>query len=274
MRRAEAVAAEMAELKRTVAPDHIWFADDIFGLRPEWTAELGREVERLGAQIPFQIQSRVDLLSEAAVDGLVRAGCVEVWMGVESGSQRILDAMEKGIRVEHVPPAVERLRRRGIRACFFLQFGYPGETWNDILATVQLVRDILPDDIGISVTYPLPGTRFFDLVATQLGAKRHWTDSRDLAMMFQGTFTSELYRALHDLLHRELDLRHELTRATSPAGDTGPGSPEDARRGLAALQAEWDLLAVRARLAHSADPTRIVPPAESRPAPDLSRAAN
>jgi radical SAM superfamily enzyme YgiQ (UPF0313 family) len=101
-------------------------------------------------------------------------------MGVESGAQKILNAMEKGIRVDQVPKARENLRKEGIRACYFLQFGYPGETWEDIQSTVELVRDTRPDDIGVSVAYPLPGTKFFQQVQAQLGTKTNWSDSEDL----------------------------------------------------------------------------------------------
>ena len=300
MRTPRAVAEEMAELKRTIAPDHVWFADDIFGLRPDWTAEFGQEVARLNAQIPFQIQSRVDLMSEAAVEGLSRAGCTEVWLGVESGSQRILDAMEKGIQVADVPAAVERLQRVGIRVCFFLQFGYPGETWADIKATAALVRRLLPDEIGISVSYPLPGTRFYEWVAAELGEERHWHDSKDLAMLFQGSYPSDFYRRLHGLLHRELDLRHALDRFDSSPGGVesvdhianSPGCVEsDAtasnrtasggtadraglERDLALVMREWQELAAVEPELRTAAPTHISPPGVTRPAPDLSRAAN
>ena len=126
-------------------------------------------------------------------------------MGVESGSQKILDAMQKGIRVEQVAQAREHLRENGIRACYFLQFGYPGETWRDIEKTIQMVRETRPDDLGISVSYPLPGTKFYERVREQLGEKTNWVDSEDLSMMFKGAYTSEFYRALHDALHAEVE---------------------------------------------------------------------
>jgi len=299
MRSAADVAAELAEVKRAFAPDRVWFADDIFGLRPDWVVELGAEVEARGARIPFQIQSRVDLVSDAAADGLARAGCDEVWLGVESGSQRVLDAMEKGIRVEDVPPAVARLRSRGIRVCFFLQFGYPGETWDDIRATVALVQDIVPDDIGISVSYPLPGTRFHTMVASALGDKRHWTDSRDLAMLFRGTYSSEFYRALHAALHLDLAARHAASRGgrrdevvegmkaevrsseTSRSAtarveaegtDMRPADVVEPPRAVAAAWAEVERLERTCRMA--APTTVTLPAAGERPAPDLSRLAN
>jgi anaerobic magnesium-protoporphyrin IX monomethyl ester cyclase len=94
MRSAANVAEELLRLKHTVRPDHVWFADDIFGLRPQWVTEFAREVASRDAALPFMIQSRADLMTEAAVAGLAQAGCVEVWLGAESGSQKILDAMD------------------------------------------------------------------------------------------------------------------------------------------------------------------------------------
>lgn len=207
-RSAQSVAQEMHHLKTHLKPDHVWFADDIFALSPQWTRLFADAVQELHAQIPFKMQSRCDLMTRDTVAALRRAGCCEVWMGAESGSQKILDAMEKGIRVEQIYQARDNLRRYGIRACFFLQFGYPGENWNDIEGTIEMVRQAEPDDVGISVSYPLPRTKFYDRVAAQLGAKRNWSDSDDLSMMFRGSYTNDFYHALHDALHLELDLRN------------------------------------------------------------------
>jgi len=162
-------------------------------------------VEKLDAAVPFKMQSRVDLMTVDTVRALRRAGCAEVWLGVESGSQKILDAMDKGTRVEQIAKARENLRNEGIRACYFLQFGYQGETWEDIQRTVRLVQDTRPDDIGVSVSYPLPGTKFFERVRAQLGEKTNWSDSEDLSMMFQGAYKDEFYHALHDALHARVD---------------------------------------------------------------------
>jgi radical SAM superfamily enzyme YgiQ (UPF0313 family) len=194
----------MEELKFRYGADHLWFADDTFGLKSMWLTDLAGHVERLRAAVPFKMQSRADLMKESSVDALRRSGCAEVWMGVESGSQKILDAMEKGLQVEQVLTAVQNLRRAGARACFFLQFGYPGESWTDIRKTIDLVRQSRPDDIGVSVSYPLPGTRFHERVREELGEKTNWMDSEDLSMMFQGPYTSDFYRALHAALHAEV----------------------------------------------------------------------
>ncbi|MFL6450133.1 MAG: B12-binding domain-containing radical SAM protein [Bryobacteraceae bacterium] len=198
------VAEEVLYLKKTFHPDHLWFADDIFSISNRWTSEFTNAVEEFQAQTPFKMQSRCDLMTRNTVSSLKRAGCSEIWMGAESGSQRILDAMEKSIRVEQIYDARNNLGGSGIRCCFFLQFGYPGEGWEEIQATIRMVRETRPDDIGVSVSYPLPGTKFFTLVSNQMGRKANWSESGDLSMMFRGSFSSEFYRALATALHLEV----------------------------------------------------------------------
>jgi anaerobic magnesium-protoporphyrin IX monomethyl ester cyclase len=124
-------------------------------------------------------------------------------VGGESGSQRILDAMDKGTTVAQIHEAAGRLKQAGIQVGFFLQFGYPGETLEDIELTHRMIRECRPDEIGVSVSYPLPGTRFFDAVRKQLGDKHNWHDSEDLAMLFQGSFVPEFYRELHRVTHKK-----------------------------------------------------------------------
>jgi anaerobic magnesium-protoporphyrin IX monomethyl ester cyclase len=205
LRRAEDVAREMQTLEREYGANHIWFADDIFGLNRNWVGKFASEVERLGCATPFKIQARADLMTPGTAQALRRAGCTEVWMGVESGSQKVLDAMDKGLSVEEVVAAREHLKQEGIRACYFLQFGYPCEEWEDIQKTVTMVRETRPDDIGVSFTYPLPNTKFHDLVQEQLGVKRNWTDSEDLCVMFRGAYTDRFYRLIRDALHAEVE---------------------------------------------------------------------
>jgi anaerobic magnesium-protoporphyrin IX monomethyl ester cyclase len=204
-----AVAAEMGHIKNEIGADHIWFADDIFGLTAEWIAEFARSVAREGAVTPFMIQSRVNLMRPDVVSALAAAGAEEVWLGVESGSQKILDAMDKGTRVEEARAATRALKARGIRACWFIQLGYPSETWSDVLLTRDLIREERPDEIGVSVSYPLPGTKFYENVRADLGPKRNWDHTDDLAMLFHGTYSTGFYRRLRDALHHEVTTGEE-----------------------------------------------------------------
>jgi radical SAM superfamily enzyme YgiQ (UPF0313 family) len=202
------VAAEIHDLKTRFGVEHIWFGDDVFGLDRHWVQEFAEAVESHGEVVPFKIQSRADLMTDATVSALKRAGCAEIWMGVESGSQKILDAMKKGLKLSAVYAARERLAAAGIRACYFLQFGYLGEGWAEICETVQLVRRTRPDDIGISLSYPLPGTGFFERVQAQLGRKRNWIDSDDLCAIHIASYNDDFYHTVRDALHAEVAAWH------------------------------------------------------------------
>jgi anaerobic magnesium-protoporphyrin IX monomethyl ester cyclase len=203
-RPAREIAAEMIYLRRHYRPDHVWFADDIFGFKVDWVNEFAATLAAGGGGVPFTIQLRADLVSPRMADALRNAGCREVWIGAESGSQKILDAMNKGTRVAENVQARRLLGAVGIRVGFFLQLGYLGEELEDILATRRLIDEARPDDVGVSVSYPLPGTKFYEMVRQQMGAKTHWQESSDLEMMFEGTYTSAFYRAVRNLLHDQV----------------------------------------------------------------------
>jgi anaerobic magnesium-protoporphyrin IX monomethyl ester cyclase len=265
----EDVVAELDALRETYQPDHIWFADDILGLKPRWLARFADLLEARGGGIPFKCLSRADLLlRDGDIDALRRAGCQTVWLGAESGSQEVLDAMEKGTRVEQIREATRRLHASGIEAAYFLQFGYPGETREDISQTFRLVREEKPDDIGISVSYPLPGTKFYRAVQAELGTKRNWMDSGDLAMMFGGPFTTGFYRQLHAVLHREFRMRRawrELWRALRRPRRLGRRHLEDAATALVhAAPLPLDLLRLE-RLARVRHEPTVLSAATLRP---------
>jgi len=199
----ENVVKELLLLKANFNVDHIWFCDDIFGLKPNWVNEFATLIKKNNLNLKFKIQSRADLLvQENYVEALAAAGCAEVWMGAESGSQKILDAMDKGVKVEQIEKATSLLKAHGIQPSFFIQFGYLGETEEDISMTVNMINKLLPHDIGISVSYPLPGTKFFEKVKEQLQTKSNWTDSDDLDMMFKNQFPSSFYKQLHRYVHK------------------------------------------------------------------------
>jgi anaerobic magnesium-protoporphyrin IX monomethyl ester cyclase len=198
------VVDEMAWLKETFNPDHIWFMDDIMGIQDRWIEEFADLLDARQLRIPFKSLNRVDLLLRGkTIPALARAGAKIVWVGAESGSQKILDAMQKGTRVEQIYEATRQLHAHGVKVAFFLQFGYPGETRVDIELTLKMVRDLMPDDIGISVSYPLPGTTFYENVKHELGERVNWVDSQDLAMLYQGPFATAFYRQLHSVVHKD-----------------------------------------------------------------------
>jgi anaerobic magnesium-protoporphyrin IX monomethyl ester cyclase len=209
----ERVVGEIDLLVNRYNVQHFWMADDIFGLKPGWVQRFNELVREKQLRFQYKIQSRVDLLLKAdTIDALASSGLHQAWVGAESGSQKILDAMDKGTSLEEIETATHLLKKRGVEVCFFLQFGYLGESKQDIEQTIRMVEKLLPDDIGISVSYPLPGTKFFETVKSMLGSKQNWVDSDDLDMMYPATFTPAYYRRLHRLVHKRFRLSQGIDR--------------------------------------------------------------
>lgn len=197
------VVEELKLLKQQYGFDHIWFCDDIFGLKPGWVKEFADILTREKVSLRFKIQARADLLQEEElVKALAVAGCDNAWIGAESGSQKILDAMDKGTNVQQITNATVLLKKYGIKPSFFIQFGYPGETKEDISMTINMINRLLPHEIGISVSYPLPGTLFYEKVKNQLQTKSNWSDSDEMALMFRNTYQPQFYKKLHSYVHK------------------------------------------------------------------------
>lgn len=200
----EYIVKEIIFLQENFGVNRFWMCDDIFGLKPNWVQEFNAELQKKNLKISYYIQSRVDLLlKENTIEALAKSGCKEVWVGAESGSQKILDAMDKGTKVEEIYKATRLLKAHKIRIAFFLQFGYLTENKEDIQKTITMVKELQPDNIGISISYPLPGTPFYEKVKKDLKLKTNWTDSDDFEMMFNGSYDSNFYRKLQRFVHKE-----------------------------------------------------------------------
>ncbi len=155
----------------------------------------------------YKIQSRVDLLfQEDTIEALAGSGADTVWVGAESGSQKILDAMDKGTTTAEIEEASALLRKKGMRVGFFLQFRYPGEKREDIEKTIAMVLKLMPDEIGISVSYPLPGTKFYERVKDQLSLKQVGRLD-DLSLMYRGTYPPVFYKILHRYVHNRYAIK-------------------------------------------------------------------
>ena len=198
------IAKHLAFIAQKYGVQRFWMCDDIFGLKPNWVREFNTALEEKDLKIRYYIQSRVDLLlKEDTIDALAKSGLEEVWVGAESASQKILDAMDKGTKVAQIYEATRLLKEKNIRVALFLQFGYPGENPEDIAETIAMVKELQPDNIGVSVAYPLPGTKFYENVKNDLKSKANWKDSDDLEMMFNGSFQSPFYKKLQRFVHKE-----------------------------------------------------------------------
>jgi radical SAM superfamily enzyme YgiQ (UPF0313 family) len=215
----EAVAGEMRLIKEEFQPDQLRIVDDVMGIDRAWVRKWHDAVLENDAAIPFECLSRVDLMDEEMIRLLREGGCVRIAFGAESGSQRVLDAMNKGTRVEQILVAAELCRRNSIETYFYIMLGYPGESWEDIRKTVELLRETRPDRFSSTIAYPLPGTEFFEEVGHRLLDAPDWDYTAENRLLFQREYSTRFYRWVQRWMHQEwlaARLRHEDETAPYP----------------------------------------------------------
>ncbi len=200
------VAGEMQTIVDRYDPDQVWYADDVFTISHPWLAEYGVELERRGIHKPFETITRADRLqSEAAVEQLRKLGCYRIWIGSESGSQKILDEMERGVTVEQVRRATKLAQARGIQVGMFLMWGYEGEEIEDIAATVDHVKRSNPDVFLTTVSYPIKGTGYFEKVRNKVALPIAWAEGSDRDYVVEGRRGREYYKLADRWLRSEVE---------------------------------------------------------------------
>jgi radical SAM superfamily enzyme YgiQ (UPF0313 family) len=171
----------------------LWFADDVFTINHRWLREFAALTKARGTALPFETITRADRVTDEVVALMAELGCHRVWLGSESGSQRILDAMERGVTTDQVATATKALQRAGIRVGLFLMWGYEGESGQDIDATIRHVRHTAPDDFLTTVAYPIRGTPYFDDVADRVSIDVPWEQASDRAHGVKGRRSKRYY---------------------------------------------------------------------------------
>ncbi|HYK35152.1 B12-binding domain-containing radical SAM protein [Alloacidobacterium sp.] len=204
------VVDEVEWLLRTYSPDMAWVSDDVFTINHAWMRTYASEMRRRDLHIPFECISRADRLSAEMLDILAELGCFRVWIGSESGSQRILDAMERGVKIEQVQNAVRMSRERGIQSGMFLMWGYEGEDLADIEATIRHVSVSQPDIFFTTVSYPIKGTPYYKRVADRLVQLEPWGKTSDRELKIKGRHTRRFYAYADKLLRDEVALARLL----------------------------------------------------------------
>jgi len=185
-------------------PDMLWLADDVFTIHHGWLFDFAAEVKRRGIRIPFECITRADRLNEQVAETLAELRCFRVWIGSESGSQRILDAMQRGVKVEQVRTAVHLCKSRGIQTGMFLMWGYDGEELEDIEQTVDHVKTCRPDVCFTTVSYPIKGTPYYERVSQRLVAISGWDQSTDRDLRIRGRHSRRFYQHADELLRNEI----------------------------------------------------------------------
>lgn len=192
-------AEEMRLIKENYQPDQLRIVDDITGVRQQWVSHWRDEVLARGAALPFECLTRVNLATEEMLTALKDMGCKKIYFGAESGSQKVLDAMNKGAKVSQIHRAAKLCKRLDIETYFFMMVGYPGEEWADLQLSVKMLRETLPDTFSTTIAYPLPGTPFYEQVRDRLMFEADWTLDWDYTaqnkLLFQrGRYNTLFYR--------------------------------------------------------------------------------
>ena len=217
----EDVADEVLYLKERYAPDQLWFVDDVFTINWRWLQGLHTAFQERGLKIPFECISRADRMNEDIVDTLAEMGCARLWIGSESGSQRILDAMKRKTTVEAVQQMTHSLRNRGIETGMFIMLGYEGETLQDLAATIDHLKTANPDIFLTTVAYPIKGTRYYEAVAERVIQLGSWAERTDRDLGVAGRHSRRYYsfatRWMVSSVHA-----HKTQLSTAPAWKKWP----------------------------------------------------
>ncbi|WP_299313738.1 radical SAM protein [uncultured Aquimarina sp.] len=192
-RPANLVAQELAMLKREYNPDTIWFVDDVFTVSHKWLAEFHKEVIQQDAVIPFECITRAERLNDEVLQQLKEAGCYRIWIGAESGSQKIVDAMDRRVKVETVREAIQKTNQLGIETGTFIMVGYPGEDEKDIAETIHHLKVANPTHFTITVAYPIKGTSLYNEIENNITIRPDWQTSTDRDIDFKRTYHRKFY---------------------------------------------------------------------------------
>ncbi|MEM7040550.1 MAG: radical SAM protein, partial [Bacteroidota bacterium] len=187
------VVAELAWIKQNYDVDAFWFVDDVFTVSHKWLKGFAEELMVAGLEIKYECITRADRMNEEVIDLLEQTGCFRVWIGAESGSQRILDAMDRRVTVEKVGEMIRKTQEQGMQAGTFIMLGYPGETEEDIEKTIGHLVYSDPDLFTITVAYPITGTPFYTEIERDIIDPLPWEDSTDRDTKFVRTYSRKFY---------------------------------------------------------------------------------
>lgn len=199
------VVDEIELIRERYSPDSIWFVDDVFTINHRWLEEFAAEVSERGVSFRYECITRADRLNERAVELLRQSGCFRVWIGAESGSQRVLDAMDRRVSVDQVRSMIQLSRRHGIETGTFIMLGYPGETEQDILETIDHLKRSSPDHFTVTVAYPIAGTPLFEDVGDIITDRPDWSTSTDRDIDFQRPYSRRYYRFATSRIRHEVE---------------------------------------------------------------------
>lgn len=191
----EQVVAEILEMKEKYAVEALWFVDDVFTVSHKWLKELHAEFEKNGLTIPFECITRAERLNDNVLKQLKDMGCFRIWIGAESGSQRIIDKMDRKVTLESVQTMMNRTQELGMEAGTFIMVGYPGEEHEDIVATMEHIKKCNPSYLTITQAYPIKGTAMYNEIKGDIFSDLNWETSTDRDIKFKLPYSDKYYKS-------------------------------------------------------------------------------
>jgi radical SAM superfamily enzyme YgiQ (UPF0313 family) len=193
-RPAHLVVEEMKMLKEKYNPDAIWFVDDVFTVSHKWLTEFHSEIIKQNAIIPFECITRAERLNDEILQLLKEIGCFRIWIGAESGSQKIIDLMDRRVDINHVKKMIQDTNAIGIKTGTFVMVGYPEETIEDIDKTIRYLKEAKPTEYTITIAYPIKGTSLYKEIENKITNKLDWETSTDRDIDFERTYSRKFYK--------------------------------------------------------------------------------
>jgi radical SAM superfamily enzyme YgiQ (UPF0313 family) len=187
------VVDEIEYLIKNYNPDALWFVDDVFTVSHKWIEAFSSEMKDRGISIPFECITRAERLSETILSQLKSAGCFRIWIGAESGSQRIIDLMKRQVDINKVAEMMQLTQQFGMEAGTFIMVGYPTETKEDIALTIDYLKQANPNQFTITVAYPIKGTGLYTQIEKDIITQPEWSISTDRQIDFKRTYPRNYY---------------------------------------------------------------------------------
>jgi radical SAM superfamily enzyme YgiQ (UPF0313 family) len=187
------VVDEIEQLIDSYNPDALWFVDDVFTVSHKWLNEFHQEMTSRNVSIQFECITRAERLNEEVLQKLKEIGCFRIWIGAESGSQRIIDKMDRKVDINVVKDMIQLTTKMGMESGTFIMLGYPTETMEDINLTIQYLKDANPDVFTITVAYPIKGTSLYTEIEKDIIQAPTWNSSTDREIDFTRIYSRKFY---------------------------------------------------------------------------------
>jgi radical SAM superfamily enzyme YgiQ (UPF0313 family) len=215
-RSASLVVDELEWIKKNYSVDTIWFVDDVFTISHKWMKEFSDEIQKRNLNIKYECITRADRMNEEIIQLLKQSGCFRVWIGAESGSQKVIDMMDRRVKVEQVREMIQLSKKYGIQSGTFIMVGYPGETEEDIEKTLEHLKKSDPDLFTITVAYPIKGTPLYEEVESNFIHQPEWENSTDRQLDFKRTYTRKYYDYAVRWIYNEMEIHKTAGNKNTP----------------------------------------------------------